>query len=109
MPTAHTSVHEGVELAFRRGNEQAAQMLVQTPGDETFARPARRGSTLADMRKDFEELEEQPRWRWQAKVALAFHTLARITVNLPFTERPGWIRTETGYVSSGSCRCPSGL
>ncbi|CAE7945374.1 unnamed protein product [Symbiodinium sp. KB8] len=100
MPTTHTSRHEGVELALRRGNEQAAQMLVPAPGDGAVARPSRRRSTLADMRKDLEGLEQQPRWRWRAKVALVFYTFARITMNLPFTERKVWdrIQTEEGMI-----------
>ena len=95
MPTTHTSRHEGVELALRCGNEQAAEMLVQAPGDGAVARPSRRRSTLADMRKDLEDLERQPRWRWRANLALVFYTLARITMNLPFTEREVWVRIET--------------
>ena len=100
MPTTHTSRHEGVELALRCGNEQATQMLVQAPGDGAVARPSRRRSTLADMRKDLEDLEQQPRWRWRAKVALVFYTFARITMNLPFTERKVWdrIQTEEGMI-----------
>ena len=100
MPTTHTSRHEGVELALRCGHEQAAEMLVQAPGDGAVARPSRRRSTLADMTKDLEDLEQQPRWRWRAKVALVFYTLARITMNLPFTEREkynwDWVETEEG-------------
>ncbi|CAE7255303.1 unnamed protein product [Symbiodinium microadriaticum] len=88
MPTTHTSRHEGVELALRHGNEQGAEMLVQVPGDVALARSSRRRSTLADMSKDLEDLEQQPRWRWRAKVALVFYTLARITMNLPFTAYP---------------------
>ena len=100
MSTTYTSRHEGVELALRRGNEQAAEMRVQAPGDGAVARPSRRRSTLADMRKDLEDLEQQPRWRWRAKVALVFYTLARITMNLPFTERAVWepIETEEGLI-----------
>ena len=104
MPTTHTSRHEGVELALRRGNEQAAQMLVQAPGDGAVARPSRRRSTLADISKDLEDLEQQPRWRWRAKVALVFYTLARITMNIPFTERESyyWVETEEGSYSRKS-------
>ncbi|CAE7597881.1 unnamed protein product [Symbiodinium sp. CCMP2456] len=97
MPTAHASGNEGVELALRRGNEHATQMLVQTPGDEDFARDSRRRSSLADMRQDLEDLEQQPRWRWRAKVALVFYTLARIILNLQFTEREVWEPVEYGY------------
>ncbi|CAE7493777.1 unnamed protein product [Symbiodinium sp. CCMP2456] len=97
MPTAHASRNEGVELALRRGNEQATQMLVQAPGDGAVARPSRRRSTLADMMKDLEDLEQRPRWRGRAKVALVFYTLARIIFNLPFTEREVWDPIEDGY------------
>ena len=69
-----------MELALRR----AGQMLVQTRGDEAFARPSRRRSTLADMRQDLEALEHKPGWRWRAKVALAFYTLAHIASSLLF-------------------------
>ncbi|CAE7250273.1 unnamed protein product [Symbiodinium sp. CCMP2456] len=110
MPSAHTWRKEGVELALRRGNVQATQMLVQPSGDEAFARPSRRRGTLAGTRQDLEDLEEQqPRWRWRAKVALAFYTLARITVNLPFTERAireRIVETETEiYYERSSEKC----
>ncbi|OLP80617.1 hypothetical protein AK812_SmicGene38950 [Symbiodinium microadriaticum] len=86
MPAAHFSKNEGVELASRHGNEQAAQMLVQAQRSEAFEPDSRKRSTLADMRKDFEALQkQQPRWRWRAKVVLAFYTLARIAGSLPFT------------------------
>ena len=93
MHTTRTSRSEGVQLASRRGNEQAAQMLVQAQSDEAFASPSRRRkSTLADMRKDLDDLQQQqPRWRWQAKVVLAFYTLARIAGSLPFTYLRGFV------------------
>ncbi|OLQ06753.1 hypothetical protein AK812_SmicGene9927 [Symbiodinium microadriaticum] len=85
MPAAHSSNNEGVELASR-GNEQAAQMLVQAQSGEAFVPDSRRRCTLADMRKDLEALQkQQPRWRWRAKVVLAFYALARIAGSLPFT------------------------
>ena len=85
MPTSHASRNEGVELPTRRGNEQAVQMLVQARSDEAFVSAARRRSTLADVRKDLEDLAKpQPRWRWRAKVALVFYSLARVAGGLPF-------------------------
>ena len=85
MPAARSSKNEGVELASR-GNERAAQMLVQAQSGEAFLPDSRRRrSTLADMRKDLEALQrQQPRWRWRAKVVLAFYTFARIAGGLPF-------------------------
>ncbi|CAE7876285.1 unnamed protein product, partial [Symbiodinium necroappetens] len=85
MPAAHSSKNEGVELASRHGNEQAAQMLVQAQSGEAFVPDSRRRCTLADLRKDLEALQQQPRWRWRAKVVLALYTLARIAGSLPFT------------------------
>ena len=85
MPAAHSSKNEGVELASR-GNEQAAQMLVPAQSGEAFLPDSRRRRTLADLRKDLEALQQQqPRWRWRAKVVLAFYTLARIAGNILFT------------------------
>ena len=87
MPTTHTSRSEGVELASRRGNEQAAQMLVQVQSDGSLASSRRRRSTLADMRKDLRDLQKKQhsRWRWRAKVVLVFYTMARIAAGLSFT------------------------
>ena len=86
MPAARSSKNGGVELASKHGSEQAAQMMVQVQSDETFASASRRRrSTLADMRKDLEDLQkQQPRWRWRAEVALALYTLARIAAGIPF-------------------------
>ena len=76
-----------MELASRRGNEQAAQMLVQVQSDGSLASSRRRRSTLADMRKDLRDLQKKQhsRWRWRAKVVLVFYTMARIAAGLSFT------------------------